>query len=160
MLRQQQATTDDNSLPTTSAYHQFQTLLKEASGKFGKMMNVSPYYKTFVTATGFTNVTEELYKAPLSPWPADRRYKELGKWMNVQMMDSLEAYSLALFTRVLEWEPERLRALLDGVRADLRNMDYHMYSVVYVSLADQVSMVALLTRTFDRHCVYGQKPLT
>ena len=108
-------------------------------------MNVSPYYKTFVTATGFTNVTEELYKAPLSPWPADRRYKELGRWMNVQMMDSLEAYSLALFTRVLKWEPERLRALLDGVRADLRNLDYHMYSVMYVQCANHLSGMFLLT---------------
>lgn len=51
--------------------------------------------------------------------------------MNIQMMDSLEPYALALFTRVLNWQPERLFALLSRVRADLRNLNYHMYSVVY-----------------------------
>lgn len=97
-------------------------------------MNISPYFKTYVQHAGFQNVTEELYKAPLSPWPAERRYRELGKYMNIQMMDAIEPYSLALFTRVLGWEPERIQLLLARVREDLKNLDYHMYSVVYVLL--------------------------
>lgn len=81
---------------------------------------------------GFQNVTEELYKAPLSTWPADRRYRELGRYMNANMMDSLEAYSLALFTRVLGWDPGKVQELLARVKLDLRNLNYHMYSMVYV----------------------------
>lgn len=127
-----QATTDDNSLPDDSAYHEFQTRLREASERFGRVMNISPQFRSFVVDAGFQNVNEELYKVPLSPWPADRRYRELGRYMNVQMMDSLEPYSLALFTRVLGWQPERLQELLARVRQDLRNPNYHMYSMVYV----------------------------
>lgn len=126
------ATTDDNSLPPDSAYQEFQEGLRDASQQFGKVMNISPLFKSFVSNAGFQDVREDLFKAPLSPWPRERRYRDLGKYMNIQMMDSLEPYSLALFTRVLKWEPERLHALLDRVRADLRNLDYHMYSVVYV----------------------------
>lgn len=100
--------------------------------QFGKVMNISPHFKSFVTNAGFQNVTEEMYKAPLSPWPAERRYRELGRYMNAQMIDSLEPYSLALFTRVLKWKPEQVRGLLARVRRDLRNLNYHMYSVVYV----------------------------
>jgi len=132
------ATTDDNSLPETSSYHEFQHLLRDASSKFGKIMNISPLFKQFVTDAGFQGVKEELYKAPLSPWPRDPRYKTLGHFMNRQMKDALEPYSLALFTRVLGWTPEQLYKLLDGVRADLDNPRYHMYSTV--------------------HCVYAQKP--
>ena len=93
-------------------------------------MNISPHFKSFVDNAGFQNVKEELFKAPLSPWPADRKYRQLGKYMNIQMMDAIEPYSLALFTRVLKWEPERLQSLLTRVRQDLRNLDYHMYSMV------------------------------
>lgn len=124
------ATTDDNSLPLDSPYQEFQVKLGEAARMFGKEMNISPRYKGFVEDAGFARVNEEQYKAPLSPWPEQRREKILGRYMQAQMMESIEPYSLALFTRVLKWEPERVQMLLAGVRKDLMNLDYHMYSVV------------------------------
>jgi len=132
------ATTDDDSLPKNSSYQEFQEQLSNAAQKFGKIMNISPQFKDLVQAAGFQGVTEEQHKAPLSPWPKDKKLKELGRYLNVQMMDAIEPYSLALFTRVLKWDATRIQLLLAGVREDLQNLDYHMYSVV--------------------HCVYGQKP--
>ncbi|KAM5433667.1 hypothetical protein McanMca71_003352 [Microsporum canis] len=132
------ATTDDNSLPETSPYHEYQVQLNLAAEKFGKVMNVSPRFEEFVRNAGFTSVTEEKRKTPLSPWAKDKRMKALGQYMNIQMMESIEPYSLALFTRVLRWDNAKIQALLAGVREDLRNLNYHMYSVV--------------------HTVYGQKP--
>ena len=126
------ATTDDNSLPPDSAYSEYQERLSEAATLFGKTMNISPQYKSLVEGAGFSSVVEEKYKAPLSPWPKDRKLRNLGRYLNVQMMDAIEPYSLALFSRVLKWEPERIQLLLAGVRNDLRNLNYHMYSVVYV----------------------------
>ncbi|KAI6961367.1 hypothetical protein KC355_g12593, partial [Hortaea werneckii] len=133
------ATTDDNSLPADSAYAEFQERLSEAATQFGKVMNISPQFKSFVQNAGFQSVVEQQFKAPLAPWPKDRRYRNLGRYMNVQMLDAIEPYSLALFSRVLKWKPERIQALLAGVRQDLGNLNYHMYSVV--------------------HNVCGQKPL-
>ncbi|KAK2880137.1 hypothetical protein FQN49_000551 [Arthroderma sp. PD_2] len=131
-------TTDDNSLPETSPYHEYQVQLNEAAEKFGKVMNIAPRFQEFVENAGFASVTAEKRKIPLSPWAKDKRMKALGQYMNIQMMESIEPYSLALFTRVLEWDNARIQALLAGVRKDLRNLNYHMYSVV--------------------HTVYGQKP--
>ncbi|KAL1988146.1 hypothetical protein VTN96DRAFT_676 [Rasamsonia emersonii] len=131
------ASTDDNSLPETSAYHEFQVRLCEAAAIFGKTMNIAPQFHSLVKNAGFTAVTEETYKVPLSPWPRDPKLKELALYMNLQMMESIEPYSIALFTRVLKWDNNRIQGLLAGVRQDLRNLNYHMYSVV--------------------HCVYGQK---
>ncbi|KAL1973151.1 hypothetical protein VTN31DRAFT_6693 [Thermomyces dupontii] len=133
------AHTDDNSLPETSAYHEFQVKLNEAAIQFGKEMNVAPKLRGFVKDAGFANVVEDARKVPLSPWPQDPRLKELALYMNLQMMESIEPYSLALFSRVLKWDKARINTLLDGVRRDLKNLNYHMYSIV--------------------HCVYGQKPL-
>lgn len=122
-------------------------------------MNISPQFKDLVQAAGFQGVTEEQHKAPLSPWPKDKKLKELGKYLNVQMMDAIEPYSLALFTRVLKWDAPRIQLLLAGVREDLQNLDYHMYSVVYVvpSILSHQGETKLLT-VIRRHCVYGQKP--
>lgn len=54
--------------------------------------------------------------------------------MQLQMFESVEPYSLALLTRVLGWDNTRVQALLAGVRADLKNLSYHMYSQMYVML--------------------------
>lgn len=132
------ASTDDDSLPLTSAYHEYQVRLSEAAASFGKVMNIAPHIYELVCNAGFSSVHQEVQKCPLSPWPKDRRLKELSMYMNLQMMESIEPYSLALFSRVLKWDTPRIYALLEGVRKDLRNLNYHMYSRV--------------------HCVYGQKP--
>lgn len=124
------ATTDDGSLPESSAYHEFQTRLSDAAQAFGKVMNTAPKYKDFVVDAGFEGVVHESIKVPLSPWPQDPKSRKLGRLMNIQMMESIEPYSMALFTRVLRWDNARIQALLAGVRQDLRNMDYHIYTVV------------------------------
>lgn len=128
------ASTDDDSLPTNSAYHEYQVALCEAAASFGKEMNIAPHIYRLVRDAGFANVREDVQKCPLSPWPRDRRLKELAMYMNLQMMESIEPYGLALFSRVLKWDTPRIYTLLDGVRKDLRNLNYHMYSRVYVSL--------------------------
>ncbi|CRG85277.1 hypothetical protein PISL3812_02382 [Talaromyces islandicus] len=132
------ASTDDNSLPPDSAYHEYQVRLGEAASIFGKLMNVAPHIRDLVRDAGFSDVHEDVWKVPLSPWPQDPRLKELAMYMNLQMMESIEPYSLALFSRVLKWHNNRIQALLAYVRQDLRNLNYHMYS--------------------NMHCVYAQKP--
>ncbi|GAM39040.1 hypothetical protein TCE0_034f10260 [Talaromyces pinophilus] len=128
------ASTDDDSLPLNSAYHEYQVRLCEAAASFGKEMNIAPHIYNLVRNAGFANVREEVQKCPLSPWPKDSRLKELAMYMNLQMMESIEPYGLALFSRVLKWDTPRIYALLDGVRRDLKNLNYHMYSRVYVLL--------------------------
>lgn len=86
------------------------------------------------------------------------------------MFESVEPYSLALFTRVLGWDNPRVQELLEGVRADLKNLSYHMYSQMYVLLPFPFfsfscwwfeMMVANVLGLWvgDRHLVCGMKPL-
>ncbi|KIV92325.1 hypothetical protein PV10_06777 [Exophiala mesophila] len=131
--------TDDDSLPVNSAYNRWQHSLTEAGEKIGRTMNIIPQVKRMVTEAGFENITEDVYKIPLSPWPKDKRLKELGRYANVLMTEALQAYSLALFTRVLGWDQVEVELLLTGVRGDLRNLSIHLYSPI--------------------HWVYAQKPL-
>lgn len=132
------ASTDDNSLPEDSSYHEFQTRLEEAATKFGRRMNVGPHHKQALIDTGFVDVVHDCRKVPLSPWPKDPKQKEMGRYMQLQMLDAVESYGLAPLTRVLGWSTTRTQVLIAGVRRDLRNKNYHMYS--------------------NCHSVYGQKP--
>ena len=95
-------------------------------------MNVGPLHRQHLEAAGFVDIVEDKRKVPLSPWPRDPKQKELGRYMQVQMLDAVESYGLAPLTRVLGWDPNRVQVLLMGVRQDLRTKEYHMYSNWYV----------------------------
>jgi hypothetical protein len=69
-----------------------------------------------------------LLQVPLSPWPRDPKLKEIGQYMQAQNLEAVESYGLALLTRVLGWDAHRTQALMAGVRHDLRNRNYHLYS--------------------------------
>ncbi|KAL2424331.1 Methyltransferase pytC [Exophiala dermatitidis] len=124
--------TDDNSLPEDSSYHKWQVELGNAATKFGRVMNVIPQIKGMLDDAGFQDIKEEVYKVPLSPWPKDKRLKELSLYMNLTMTEAAPAYSLALFTRVLGWQKEEVEVLMAGVRSDLRNLKYHLYTRMHV----------------------------
>jgi hypothetical protein len=64
--------------------------------------------------------------------------KELGRYMQVNMIESMESYSMALFTRVLGWSPDEVNIFLAGVRQELTDRSLHIYAKFYF--------------------VYGQKP--
>ena len=50
--------------------------------------------------------------------------------MTTQMLASVEPYALALLSRVLNWDNTQIQNLLEGVKRDLQNLNYHLYSKV------------------------------
>lgn len=54
--------------------------------------------------------------------------KELGRYHMINVIESLETYSLALFTRVLGWSWEEVTVLLAAVRNECMDRSIHMYS--------------------------------
>jgi hypothetical protein len=75
---------------------------------------------------------------PYSPWAKDPKMKELGRFQQTMMLEALDAYSFALFTRILGWTTAQIQLLLVGVRKELMDRNFHGYSRLYF--------------------VYGQKP--
>lgn len=67
----------------------------------------------------------------MGPWAKDSKLKELGAYMQYQMLESLEAYSLALMTRVLGWSVEEVHVFLAGLRGEIYNRKLHLYSKLY-----------------------------
>lgn len=57
--------------------------------------------------------------------------KELGAYQQVNMIEAMEAYSMALMTRVLGWRSEEVTAFLADVRKELLDRKIHMYGKLY-----------------------------
>jgi DNA-directed RNA polymerase specialized sigma24 family protein len=57
--------------------------------------------------------------------------KELGRYQQAMMLEALDAYSYALFTRILGWSTAQIQVLLAGVRKELRDQKFHGYSRYY-----------------------------
>jgi len=118
---------------------EWQTGVNLASEKFGKKLNVARDHKDNMLAAGFVGVEDILHKVPIGPWPKDPKAKEIGRYELAHMLDAVEPFALALFTRALGWSRAEIEVLGAGVRADFMNPRNHLFSYF--------------------HCVYGQKPL-
>ncbi|PLB51433.1 putative TAM domain methyltransferase [Aspergillus steynii IBT 23096] len=119
---------DDDTIHRAKALQETTRLVKEASAKMGRVMGTATEHRRRLANAGFVNIREDIYKMPWSPWPKDPKLKELGKYYQVNMLESLDAYSLALLTRVLNWPVEDVHVLLDAARAELLDRSIHTYA--------------------------------
>ena len=75
---------------------------------------------------------------PIGTWPKEKKLKQLGKFYRAALLDSLEPFALALYTRVHRYTTDELQILIAGVRGELLDPKMHMY--------------------VPFHFVYGRKP--
>lgn len=123
-----QAWSDDDSLEKAPKITEWIRLGNESSEKFGKPLNVALCYKQWMIDAGFKDVREEAYKVPLNPWPKNPNLKEIGRFQQVNMIEGLETFTLALFTRVLGWSAEEVTVFLADVRKELVDRSIHVYT--------------------------------
>ncbi|KAK0654946.1 S-adenosyl-L-methionine-dependent methyltransferase [Cercophora newfieldiana] len=129
---------DDGSLREEHDVMKWDRLFLEAVRKTGREVSPGPRLEGWVRDAGFQGVLHRKFKFPIGPWPLDPTLKEVGMYNLVQIENGLEAFSLKLFSGILGWEAEDVKALLMKVRSDLRDKRIHSY--------------------FNFHVVYGQKP--
>ncbi|KAL7276562.1 hypothetical protein RUND412_000442 [Rhizina undulata] len=130
---------DDDSVPETSFMYRWAEEWQKGSLMTGReWKNIAPGIAKALEEVGCVDVEEKLIKFPIGRWPKEKRAKELGIYWRQQCLDGAEAFTLALFTRVLGWEKEAVDDFLVGLRADLKNPKYHARSKFY--------------------CTYGRKP--
>ena len=68
---------------------------------------------------------------PFNPWAKDRRMKEIGRYHQLDILESLEAFSMALFSRSLGWTNQQIHAFLTEVRKELTDRSIHIYAKHY-----------------------------
>ncbi|KAI8155227.1 Secondary metabolism regulator LAE1 [Colletotrichum sp. SAR 10_70] len=118
---------DDGTLKADSAFLKWANFLHEASVKFGRPYVEIAQIRDLMAKVGFEDVTMSVYKWPSNSWPKDTKYKELGIWNNENVLSGLEAFSMAPFTRALEWKPAEVSVFLIDVRKDVNDRSIHAY---------------------------------
>ncbi|KAI3549743.1 hypothetical protein CABS03_08068 [Colletotrichum abscissum] len=122
---------DDGTLKPDHAMTKWLKLLGEAMEIFGRPFVDIPGLVAVMEEVGFVDVTIETYKWPINEWPKDPHYKEIGTWTHANFMEGLEAWTLAPYTRALNWTKEEVFVFLTEVRSNLKNRNIHAYWPIY-----------------------------
>jgi hypothetical protein len=114
--------------PENCALAKWNSLVLEAAQRMGRAWTNAQFYKSWLEELGFRDVVEIRERLPLAPWAKSQKLKYLSLWLQHDMLSGLEAMSMALFTRVLGWEAEKVREFLVEVRKDMKDPSLHAYS--------------------------------
>lgn len=147
-------TSDDGTHEKMPVMLEWAEKLDEASKRFGKRMNIAPELGRKIEEAGFVNVTDNCYKAstpwtnwwnlfltrpqtPVGSWPKNSHLKEIGRMTRITVVESIEPYTLALFTRVLGYTYEETQEYMSKVRAEFLETRTHTYGRVHYVYAQR-----------------------
>ncbi|KAL0258554.1 hypothetical protein SLS55_006051 [Diplodia seriata] len=124
---------DDASIPADSAMARLADLLVVGCERIGRTVSPGPRLAAWMEDAGFVRVEARLCKLPVGAWARDPALKAIGAWNFVQTYEGLEAFVLAVFTRVLGWSAEEVGVFVAGCRREMERGDGHMYLPFYVA---------------------------
>jgi hypothetical protein len=118
---------DDNTLTKDHAVYKWSEYMMQASRRMKIDLDNPHDYAQWMRDAGFVNVTQVYLKCPANPWPKSQKNKMLGYWHLENTLEGLEGFTLANFTRLLNWTPDEVQVFLAGVRSDTKNRKIHNY---------------------------------
>lgn len=134
------ATCDDGSMPEDSAWLQFTQTFYEIGEAIGASGHAPKTWKGLMERAGFEDIHEKRFKIPCSPWPRDRRLKNIGALELANLDRGAEAILIRGMTGALGRSKEEAQVLFAKARQETRNHRFHGY-IFY-------------------HVVYGRKPMS
>lgn len=99
--------------------------LNEASAKFGKVLNVANNHVGWMKEAGFTEVEDQIHKIPIGAWAKGN--KDLGRLHLLEMLDAVEPYTLALYSKVLGKSLEETKIVIEMVKKEFRTRTFKLY---------------------------------
>ncbi|KAG4033730.1 hypothetical protein MFRU_004g02330 [Monilinia fructicola] len=123
---------DDESMPDSWPFLEWTGYVEKAATKAGRSMNVASNLKSWYEAAGFVDVQEKIYKLPINPWSEDENAQKLGEMSEENWLACLSSFSMALFSRILDWKQEQIEVYLVNVRKSIPNRSVHAYHKIYV----------------------------
>lgn len=119
---------DDDSFPPNSMILKWHEEFHKGMLLGGcNMRGSAQEVKQHMEDAGFVNVGVVEMKLPMSPWNQDKKSKEAGGFAMLSMMEDLSGMSLAVFTRLLGWDPLELEIFLAHVKREWKNKTIHGY---------------------------------
>ncbi|KAG7140278.1 Secondary metabolism regulator LAE1 like protein [Verticillium longisporum] len=118
---------DDGTLTESSKTYQWLSEFRRLAQPLG--FDIAPALPQLLEDAGFEDVRIVQRRVPLGTWPKDAHLREIGRAFRVQFVEyALEAYSLALFTRLGGWTNEEAQVLFAMVRDEMKTNKVHLYT--------------------------------
>lgn len=118
---------DDGTLTEENPIRRFTKLYVEAGEAAGRSFTLPLKYKEYLERAGFVDIVERRMKWPVSQWPKDPYYKEIGLWAQENLFTGVEGLMLALFTRYFGWTQEEVLVGAMEFREALKDRRTHAY---------------------------------
>ena len=106
---------DDNSIPGDWPFMEWIKYSDRAATEYGRPLRIANHLKQWYTEAGFVGVREEIIKLPLNSWPDNKDLKLLGRVSEENWLAGLSGFSMAPFSRNLEWSKEDIEVLVQTV---------------------------------------------
>lgn len=106
--------------------------LVDATRRASRPIEYQHNTRQLLERAGFTDIQEQVIRAPYNPWPKDSQLKEIGRWYCVGFTEGLEALSLGPLTRVYGWPADNVRRLIDDVKSCVTAKQHHGYNNMWV----------------------------
>lgn len=93
--------------------------IREAAERSGREWGIPHLRRGLLEQVGFEDVRRTALNIPIGSHSADASQKTLGKLWLICVLEGLEAASLRLLTRELDWTPTKVKDLCQKVRKEL-----------------------------------------
>jgi hypothetical protein len=65
---------------------------------------------------------------PIGSWPKDPKLRNIGRFLQLQMIDALEAVTIGYLSRVLQWSENEIQILLARTKNEFNTTSKHLYT--------------------------------
>ncbi|KAI9782517.1 MAG: hypothetical protein M1816_001855 [Peltula sp. TS41687] len=110
----------------------FISAIREAAERSGRHWSIAHLRRGVIEAAGFVDVKRTTMEIPIGTRNVDPSQKTIGKLWLICCLEGLEAASLRLLTRELDWKAEDVRDLCQKVRRELTEGREQLTTTVYV----------------------------
>ncbi|KAA8913362.1 S-adenosyl-L-methionine-dependent methyltransferase [Sphaerosporella brunnea] len=124
---------DDGSLKPDNPMLRVWGLFDEALVTLGRPMPDGDTLRERLEEAGFVDVVVTPVKQPFGPWPKDKRLKKAATMALLCAETGVEAYCMALYTRVLKMSSEEAKQVCDATLRAHKDKRTHMYN--YLNIA-------------------------
>ncbi|KAI1089369.1 S-adenosyl-L-methionine-dependent methyltransferase [Rostrohypoxylon terebratum] len=120
---------DDDSIPSDSPYKTFWNMLyHESQEKLGVTLQPidDDVQRKALERAGFECIEVHDYKFPIGGWPADKKLAEIGRYVQMTLLNDVEGYTLYLWKTVMGDTPG-YEEQLAKMKKELKSKKRHAY---------------------------------
>ncbi|KAJ5987604.1 Secondary metabolism regulator laeA [Penicillium sp. IBT 35674x] len=123
---------DDRSMDGLALRHWYNALKHASEERNRPIAHSSREAIRNLQDAGFTEIDHQIVGLPLNPWHKDEHERKVARWYNLAMSESIEALSLATFSRTYQWPVDKIQRIATDVKSEAFNKDIHCYNVLNI----------------------------